>query len=1640
MVRKLVDGEDEPEFTLTAVAYEHVAMVVNCMNEGMHGIAEWKVGLVEITDNIVIDYIGKYCDEALKEIAKKANTEFWIDGNMVNLCRCEHSEPITMGYDKGLINIEPDKADNVKFYTRLYPMGSTRNIESEKYGHSRLQLPEGAKFVEVNADKYGRVDHYEKSAFADIFPRRIGEVTAVRTEERRGEDGALFTIYYFKDDGLTFDPNNYEIARKVKRVSFQEGSELTGLGAEEDGTYYFEVNFDSDNKEFEIITTWPYDNDMQLPGGHLIPKVGDHYILWNIRMPDEYYDLAEKELLEAVNKYNEDHALDVSVFKCTTDHIWIENSGEILSIGRRVKLESSEFFPETGYRDSRITKITRKVNLPSQMDIEIGDVLGRTAKQKFNDDIAESKSYVNSLFQSVNVPDIIRTGDKTTPTDYNLYSAKRSRREFISRVADDVAAGRITFQQGLEAIMQSTFHEGVQFGPAFAEGTTGFGGKIDRFGNAWLGGLWLRDFLEVPELRYNRTEISIGNTWRGPGGGVIESVVPDINEDGTTADTGTITLHLEDGEIGAIAVDDLCQGIFHDSINLSNNAPQDSDDGRGNFHFAGFCSVYFRVTGIVDKNRNLVFRYKLREKSERWKWQHHPSAQMHFAVFGNLNDPARQTSRYATRTYERYLVGVNGWEQSHAGYIAAQFGDLSNLSIYGINMQGYSAYLRNIYMTGHIEQLDVDLRMELEFDNDNYIAPGQSKRVKCRVMRGYEDVTDSVTSWRVVRNSDKVNDQLAWVAMDKVQNFNGEIEIAFDNLLDLTEDGTSFTFTATVDGKQATAELTLRRTPKDGTQGATGAGYTNNILQNSDFADSFNLWGGSGLSNGAVTIDPDMQLDGRNSVKVSAQGLTTNMWYGIQAHIDYDGPEVDMTFSVDTMIKDLSTLDSSVYAELRCLNSAGDRVQTYATSAKPSRENEWQRVAVTGKTVAGTKRVQVAVYVNRNGVLWFNGPKLEYGANTNTQWTPYAKGVTIASQSVMYSTNHGATQPADSTFTLSTVPTLEPGQYLWSKTTVTYTNGKSISAYSVSKIGADGPQGPQGIQGCIYRATQWMADTAYHNDIALNDDGMRYIDIVLIPNPALQTKAKAYICKQSHTSSGENAPGTDGGLQYWTEANSMAPIFTPLLLADNAVITLLQSNQVVVMKDDGSTVNVALGGGSYPLWIGDADPLKANFRVDALGKATLEESEVRGKVVSGDASGRRVELNPDDMSLLIYDENGVLVNSFKGESYAGPSALFGSGSLTGTVGMLTRAGNVNGGSSGTSYGQGSQTLNGTGNGTDVFMFPNGSTALPISTAIHSDTPIEVLLSGYLYTEAYAPNSGPGIPTAPIEPDTGDGNSGGGLTPVNPGIITGPVNIYNAAAQVSLHLETYSDAQLKNRVGAQLVATCREAKGGIELSQKRVKTTAGGYHVLTLVVSMSTTGISSQAIVKWGSAVSGKPNISGSYVTDTYMSRFFANGYCLGLSGRDYIMAYNQGSDKGMRFIMENNGYGVDISDAGIKHKHHNGGWMSMPLFVFKGIYEYTTTYGYRARSAATKSYDGQTPTATRQREGYVRLTFPASWQTAMPQLAEQFIVRVTGYGSVDNGPLKANIKELTSSYIDIMLSDDETLNDGGFMIDISLME
>lgn len=309
----------------------------------------------------------------------------------------------------------------------------------------------------------------------------------MRSEDVKDDDGNPFTVYYFRDDSLNFDPNDYELPDETKRVSFQDG-DLSGLGQGED--HYFEVNFNSATREFEIITIWPYDDDTQLPGGKLIPKSGDRYILWNIRMPDEYYPLAEEEFLTAVEQFNTECWQDLAVYKAPTDHVWIEENGVSLSVGRRVRLESEEYFPETGYRSSRITKITRKVNQPGEMDIEISDALHSGAFERVNDSIGELKTIRSQRRRVPRFLTLSVAGTRHCLRTTIFFRAEKSGGTHQQK-KNDRAKGKITFEAG------------ASFGQEDNAG-------IDDKGNAELLTLVVREFLRSPKF----VDGLFGEGWR----------------------------------------------------------------------------------------------------------------------------------------------------------------------------------------------------------------------------------------------------------------------------------------------------------------------------------------------------------------------------------------------------------------------------------------------------------------------------------------------------------------------------------------------------------------------------------------------------------------------------------------------------------------------------------------------------------------------------------------------------------------------------------------------------------------------------------------------------------------------------------------------------------------------------------------------------------------------------------------------------------------------------------------------------------------------------------------------------------------------------------------------------------------------
>lgn len=677
----LTDGQYEPQFSLDGSPREHLQKWVDNMNR-IYGEERWRIGDVIDAPDGNIEYNNTTCWDALASMAETFSTEWWSDGFYINLCRCERGERVELGYMQGLASLtQTENSDDVKFFTRLIPLGSTRNIDRSRYGFSRLQLPDRAKYVDRNTD-YGLYEHVEEDAFAGIFPHYTGTVSSVRSQERTGNDGKPFTVYYFKDEGMEFDPCDYEIAGLVKQLSFQSG-ELNGRD--------FEANYHSESKEWEIINTYP-DEDTQLPGGNLIPHAGDKYIPWNFRMPEAYEKQAEQDYKAAVDDFLSSYSEDTTKYGGDTDYTYIEKHSVPLRLGQSVRLLSEEYFPGSGYRDTRMTKVTRKLENLSMAAVECTNRVGKGWKRSLESNLNGLQYVVGGLLDR-SVIEVLKSWDNREASEYNVFSALRAIKEITRRAISKIGPDRTSFLV--------SFLAGAVFGKeGFASGLAGFGAKIDENGNGEMRGLRLWEWLEVPELRRNRVEVYAGIKWRTPGVGIVESVVADTDNEGNPLSTGTVHLKLEAGEMGAVAANDISMGIIHFEDETM-NATEDSDDSKGNFRFAGFGTAYFRITGVSGED-NGTFRYSLRPGTTL-----HPQKYMHFSCYGNFTNPDRQASVYETRTYSRMLRNQNTWEISAAN-IAMQSGDLSNLNVHGLDMTGYSMYLNSVYFTGTVRQLKPD--------------------------------------------------------------------------------------------------------------------------------------------------------------------------------------------------------------------------------------------------------------------------------------------------------------------------------------------------------------------------------------------------------------------------------------------------------------------------------------------------------------------------------------------------------------------------------------------------------------------------------------------------------------------------------------------------------------------------------------------------------------------------------------------------------------------------------------------------------------------------------------------------------------------------------------------------------------------
>ena len=494
------EGGTTSEFSYDGGPREHLQLWIDNMNRRAGGNL-WSIGTVITAENKVIDYRNVKCWDAAfgsNGIAATFGTEMWADGYVINLCKAERGEVVELGYLQGLTNLAQEDNGEVKFFTRLFPLGSTRNIDATKYGYSRLQLPSREIYVDKNVDLYGVKEETEEAAFTEIYPQYVGTVSSVRTEEKTSEEGRKYTVYYFKDNGMNWNPKDYEIPDLDYMLQFQTG-ELAGRGT--DGS--FQAAWHEDTREWEIINVYP-DDTTQIPGGVIIPNPGDKYIPWNFAMPQEYITAAEQAYKQAVDDFLNTYSFDPNKYTGTTDRNYIEKNNTPLRIGWNVRLLSEQYFGSTGgYKDTRITKVQRKLNDLCQATITCSDEVGTGWKSSVDNSL-NSLRYEVARQAEQYVYDIIRTYDSKTPSDKNIFSALKSLKTHLRKDAPDQTEFLMKFLGGIiSPYLQS---------PDFVTGMMGAGMSIsaEEGGDsvAWFDKMYIRKKAVFQMLSIMETELA----------------------------------------------------------------------------------------------------------------------------------------------------------------------------------------------------------------------------------------------------------------------------------------------------------------------------------------------------------------------------------------------------------------------------------------------------------------------------------------------------------------------------------------------------------------------------------------------------------------------------------------------------------------------------------------------------------------------------------------------------------------------------------------------------------------------------------------------------------------------------------------------------------------------------------------------------------------------------------------------------------------------------------------------------------------------------------------------------------------------------------------------------------------------------
>ena len=699
--------------------------------------------LIEYGSISILDALNAICSE------DALNCEWWIDGSIIYLGYCEMEGQTTFEQDVNVLSMSYSESKST-YITRLYAFGSDRNIPkgyftgadadvtTDGVATDYLMLPN----KEVDSDGFYAKDGYlenvnvvknDKQAiegvvmFEDEYPKIESVVSSIKTYDSTvdNDDGTKTTQTFWQvtatDSFATSFKESWIKSNLTLGIKFTSGA-LMGMEFDVSFKTIDEVNY------FEIVSNDTYGRT--LPDGVMCPKIGDKFFLFNwdaTKITDtDLIPTAQLSLFDRSKQYYQKTMISNSNFTCTMDGDKFYNDGtyDYHPLGEQVKLINDMFAQVDAdgkhYRNSRIIGMEIPLDIPyDHPQYTVGEKAATSRLGKLEDKV--DSITVNGMqiggTGSGNGGGVYVIGlnDSTPASDSNVYSARRSRMEFIHRLTDDTVKGTVTWEKVQKFLKGLNIGDGNGAWSAdgtlslfrlltnnFSSGLYGQGAQIDEKGNIEANSIYARQFISAPKFVFNEISVTKAEQWNTNGYGTIESV---------DVENRTITLHLEENDYGSLQVGDICRGPYAD-IDNAHGADKIEEGALDDCNFVqhkGFFSTYFYVTHIVTNEKGkFVFQY-----GKKSSVTPDPCAYMDFAQYGSFTDDKRQSSMYFSsrgKSFIEVLDGVKTWEVQSQNRVA-RYGWLGGLTLAKkdgtyVRPEGNGIYVQdNIYFGGNINYL-----------------------------------------------------------------------------------------------------------------------------------------------------------------------------------------------------------------------------------------------------------------------------------------------------------------------------------------------------------------------------------------------------------------------------------------------------------------------------------------------------------------------------------------------------------------------------------------------------------------------------------------------------------------------------------------------------------------------------------------------------------------------------------------------------------------------------------------------------------------------------------------------------------------------------------------------------------------------